>query len=206
MEKFLKYEFVRCLPIVLCFLVAEINCSAVHLSSRVYNLCGQHNGRRIYLESGRTGLITARNVELHPLLVKFLWLFITCKPDLINGLQIIQSHIRFDGIDAKPVSVEKDVAQQECKIEFVACPSCVINWKILDTNFSSANCVINPRDDRIELTEPPYALDVSGKSICSGGINGESRTRDLMIRFIFSRNYDFAFDMEIEIKRENNLL
>lgn len=104
------------------------------------------------------------------------------------------------------MSVEKDVAQQECKIEFVACPSCVINWKILDTNFSSANCVINPRDDRIELTEPPYALDVSGKSICSGGINGESRTRDLMIRFIFSRNYDFAFDMEIEIKRENNLL
>lgn len=46
-------------------------------------------------------------------------------------------------------------------------------------------------------------MDVSGKSLCSGYINGETRTRDLMIRFIFSRNYDFAFDMEIEIKREN---
>lgn len=75
--------------VVICFwvLFSEISCAAVHntLESsppyhQVYSLCGQHNERRIYLESGRTALISARDVQLlpptpppphHPLVLKF---------------------------------------------------------------------------------------------------------------------------------------
>lgn len=41
---------------------------------QIYDLCGQqYNGRRIYLEFGKSGLITARNVQLLPVPVIPVW-------------------------------------------------------------------------------------------------------------------------------------
>lgn len=76
MDEFWKGAIVvRLVPTVLflCVLVANVTpriVSAVEPAvPRVFDLCGQHNGRRIYLESGRSGVITAKNVQILPLLV-----------------------------------------------------------------------------------------------------------------------------------------
>lgn len=78
MEKFCKgTSAVQWVVVILCLFISElVVCSRLPTTSneavvpQIYELCGQHyNGRRIYLEAGRSGLITASNVQLLPLMV-----------------------------------------------------------------------------------------------------------------------------------------
>lgn len=68
-----RATLIQCgVAIVLCLAVTDIQCiRSVQIRDNVvpqiYDLCGQHyNGRRIYLDSGRSGIITAKNVQILP--------------------------------------------------------------------------------------------------------------------------------------------
>lgn len=84
----------------------------------------------------------------------------------------------------------------------MACSTCVIKWSITESNFtkSESGCPTDGNSDYIELTEPPYGAGVSGTRICSANAHGKSQTRDVLLRFVFTRKYEFAFNMVIEIK------
>lgn len=87
---------------------------------------------------------------------------------------------------------------RECRVELVACPSCVIEWELVKSNFSHPVC----GPDYIELSEPSYGPEVSASRICSTGASGKSHTRNVLMRFAFSQDFEHAFDMLIEIKRK----
>lgn len=73
MDKLYKRAFaIRAVLVILWLIVTEVSCRAGSVgepTARVFDLCGLHNGRRIYLEYGRSGLITAKDVHIPSLLV-----------------------------------------------------------------------------------------------------------------------------------------
>lgn len=120
---------------------------------------------------------------------------------LVNSsFDYTQSHVQSGRIQEEQLVVKKDATPQECRVELVACPSCVIDWRLIKSNFSKNNEECGP--DYIEFTEPPYGSEVSGNRVCSAEASGKSLTRDVLMRFVFSSDYEHAFDMLIEIKSE----
>lgn len=101
-----------------------------------------------------------------------------------------------DNVIGEAGGVLKEWPPNECSIELVACPNCVIEWKVLNSRITlpEDGCV-----DYIELNEPPHG---PGTRICTQKAFGKSETRNVLIRFVFSRNYDFAFEMQIDVERK----
>ena len=133
------------------------------------------------MEAGRSAIVTAKNVQLLPLLL---------------------------GTPRDPVAISKDsvAVPQECRFEFVACPSCVIEWTVIRSNFSSpGGCAQDLKADFVEITEPPYQ-DLSQRRACSTYETGKSKTRGVLIRFVFSNEYSFAFDLLINVTSKERAL
>lgn len=81
----------------------------------------------------------------------------------------------------------------------VACPSCVIRFSVVQSKLSNhTQC----DTDYIELTEQPYNSRIPAFRICNQESAEQSQTRNVLIRFVFTRDYELAFDLKIEAKSE----
>ncbi|KAI4502147.1 hypothetical protein M0802_002829 [Mischocyttarus mexicanus] len=161
--------------IVLC-------CFAVIYGNVVRNedICGTHNGRRLYLELGEKGILYAKNVS-----------FIKNSPR--------QQSSRIYATNS---------SHDQCSLELVTCPSCVIivTFKNLALSHHCGDGGVmmdNPcRCDYVWISEPPYE-DVSGTPYCGlySPIVYRSSTRTLSITLLYSQSHKHAFTLEYTAER-----
>lgn len=170
------------------------------------DICGQHNGRRLYLELGDQGIVYAKNVS-----------FIKNLPR--------QNH------DDRQVYVTNS-SHDQCSLELVTCPSCAITVtfkslslphscgdvgmmmdspcrSLLSSVFTSHLLLIliflyqinfyfiNNRCDYVWISEPPYE-DVSGAPYCGlySPIVYKTSTRTISITLLYSQSHRHAFTIE----------
>ncbi|RZF41963.1 hypothetical protein LSTR_LSTR012340 [Laodelphax striatellus] len=152
------------------------------------DICGVHNGRRLYLDQGDRGILTAKNVTTTP-----------------HRSQHSQSH-------------------EQCSVEIVTCPSCVISVRFRQLSLAAAGCGggvggDSPcRCDYVWLSEPPYD-DVSGTPFCGTFPPSSqppatlqqtavyrSRTRTLVFTLLFSHSHRHAFTLEYSAERNRQQL
>ncbi|EFN68737.1 Cubilin [Camponotus floridanus] len=147
------------------------------------DICGSHNGRRLYLELGEKGILYAKNISFIRNLPRQL------VPHLYSSTINNSSH-------------------HQCSLELVTCPSCVIvvTFKniALSHHCGDGGIVMdNPcRCDYVWLSEPPYE-DVSGSPFCGSytPITYRSSTRTLSINLFYSQSHKHAFTIEYTAER-----
>ncbi|XP_036138888.1 uncharacterized protein LOC105831571 [Monomorium pharaonis] len=145
------------------------------------DICGSHNGRRLYLELGEKGILYAKNVTF-----------------VRNLLRQSVSHL-YDTINS---------SHYQCNLELVTCPSCVIiiTFKniALPYHCGDGGVVMDSpcRCDYVWLSEPPYE-QVSGSPFCGlyAPITYRSSTRTLSITLLYSQSYKHAFTIEYTAER-----
>lgn len=146
------------------------------------DICGPHNGRRLYLELGEKGILYAKNVTFVRNLPRQLM------PRLYSTT-INSSH-------------------HQCSLELVTCPSCVIvvTFKniALPRHCGDGGVVMDSpcRCDYVWLSEPPYE-EVSGSPFCGlyAPITYRSSTRTLSIILLYSQSHKHAFTIEYTAER-----
>nr|XP_012225023.1 PREDICTED: uncharacterized protein LOC105673750 isoform X1 [Linepithema humile] len=144
------------------------------------DICGPHNGRRLYLELGERGILYAKNVT-----------FDRDSPR--------QSHL---------YATNSNSSHHQCSLELVTCPSCmiVVTFKniALSHHCGDGGVVMDSpcRCDYVWLSEPPYE-DVSGSPFCGSyaPITYKSSTRTLSINLFYSQSHKYAFTIEYTAER-----
>ncbi|XP_043463794.1 serine-rich adhesin for platelets isoform X2 [Leptopilina heterotoma] len=144
------------------------------------DICGIQNGRRLYLELGEQGVLFAKNVS-----------FIKNSPRLQDS-RIYTTNSSHD----------------QCSLELVTCPSCVINLTFksigLSQNCGDGSFMLDSscRCDYVWISEPPYE-DVSGTPFCGfySPISYRSNTRTLSITLLYSQSHNHAFTLEYTSER-----
>lgn len=89
----------------------------------------------------------------------------------------------------------------QCTIEFVTCPSCIIRLEFEENNFLS-NCK-DPKSgacrcDHLILSEPPYNEENDFQYNCGSISPHQTRTRSLLVQFLFWNNYTNAFRLRYQ--------
>uniref|UniRef100_A0A0C9RJQ6 NETO1_1 protein n=1 Tax=Fopius arisanus TaxID=64838 RepID=A0A0C9RJQ6_9HYME len=170
-------EFVRQSVIVTCWILIVVNCDVV----RNEDICGHHNGRRLYLELGEQGLLYAKNT----------------------------SYVRNSGkLQGEMRQYMANNSHEQCSLELVTCPSCaiVVTFKSLNLPNSCNDMGVvmdSPcRCDYVWISEPPYD-DISGTSFCGlyTPIVYRSSTRTVSITFLHSQSHKNAFVLEYVAER-----
>ncbi|XP_058789509.1 uncharacterized protein LOC131663241 isoform X2 [Phymastichus coffea] len=150
------------------------------------DICGPHNGRRLYLELGEQGVLSADNVT-----------FVKNSPQQ----------------DASRPYATSNSSHDQCSLELVTCPSCVItvtfkSISLLHHCGDGGMTVDSPcRCDYVWISEPPYE-DVSGTPFCGhyAPITYRSNTRTLSIVLLYSQSHEHAFSLEYTAERNRLLL
>ncbi|KAK0174857.1 hypothetical protein PV327_010578 [Microctonus hyperodae] len=166
----------KILLIIICELLV-VECNVI---IRDEDICGIHNGRRLYLELGEKGVLYAKNVS-----------FIKNLPR--------QQNSRFYMTNS---------SHHQCSLELVTCPSCAIKltFKNLALPYSCGDSGImmdSPcRCDYVWISEPPYE-DVSGAPYCGlfAPITYRSSTRTVSINLLYSQSHQHAFTLEYTAER-----
>ncbi|CRL03322.1 CLUMA_CG016193, isoform A [Clunio marinus] len=149
-------------------------------SFRQSEICGYHNGHRKYLELGDNGEMFASNITI-PQNVK----------DITKGFN--QS------------------LTLQCSLELVTCPSCIIKIKFTYANLLS-NCEHAKDDssvcrcDHITFNEPPYNNKQNTVYNCGSATTYRSKTRSVLIKFIYWNNYADAFHFEYVAERNREII
>ncbi|XP_072745453.1 uncharacterized protein Culd isoform X2 [Anoplolepis gracilipes] len=147
------------------------------------DICGSHNGRRIYLELGEKGILFAKNVSF-----------------IRNSSQQLTPRVYS--------TTTTNGSHHQCSLELVTCPSCVIvvTFKsiALSHHCGDGGIVMDSpcRCDYVWLSEPPYE-DVSGSPFCGSytPITYRSSTRTLSINLFYSQSHKHAFTIEYTAER-----
>ncbi|XP_024945613.1 uncharacterized protein LOC107272410 isoform X4 [Cephus cinctus] len=144
------------------------------------DICGPHNGRRLYLELGEQGVLYAKNIS-----------FVKNAPrQQVSRVYVTNS------------------SHDQCSLELVTCPSCVITVTFKNLALSH-HCgdggvmMDSPcRCDYVWISEPPYE-DVSGTPFCGlyAPITYRSNTRTLSIALLYSQSHSHAFTLEYTAER-----
>ncbi|XP_012282727.1 uncharacterized protein LOC105700960 isoform X2 [Orussus abietinus] len=147
------------------------------------DICGPHNGRRLYLELGEQGLLYGRNIS-------------SPRPPQDPTSR------------PQDEAIVTNSSHEQCSLELVTCPSCIIV-----VTFKSLNLAHHCRDgsvtvdspcrcDYVWLSEPPYE-DVSGTPFCGlfSPITHRSSTRTLSIALLYSQAHVDAFTIEYTSER-----
>ncbi|XP_044001976.1 uncharacterized protein LOC122848162 isoform X2 [Aphidius gifuensis] len=166
---------VNYLVIIAIYGLIIVNCDLI----RNEDICGQHNGRRLYLEFGDKGILYARNIT-----------FIKNIKD--NGKKIYVSNSSHD----------------KCSLEIVTCPSCaiVVTFKSLSLPHSCDDVGMmmdSPcRCDYVWISEPPYE-DLSGAPYCGlySPVIYKTSTRTVSITLLYSKSHSHAFTIEYTSER-----
>lgn len=153
------------------------------------DICDNYNGRRLYLDVGEHGILTAQNIT-------------SALNNKIGGT---------GSIPASAPGYSNTSSHEQCRLELITCPSCVISITFqyigLPHSCGGANLVIDSpcRCDYIWISEPPYD-DVSGTPICgvytslpSGGpdsVTYKSHTRTVTLVLLYSESHSNAFTLE----------
>ncbi|KAL0131148.1 hypothetical protein PUN28_002605 [Cardiocondyla obscurior] len=146
------------------------------------DICGPHNGRRLYLELGEKGILYAKNVTF-------------------SGNSPRQLMPRLYAITVNS-------SHHQCSLELVTCPSCVIiatfkNIALLHHCDDGGVVMDSPcRCDYVWISEPPYE-EVSGSPFCGlySPITYRSSTRTLSITLLYSQSHKHAFTIEYTAER-----
>ncbi|XP_031783637.1 uncharacterized protein LOC100679837 isoform X2 [Nasonia vitripennis] len=149
------------------------------------DICGPHNGRRLYVELGEQGILYAANVSL------------------------VKNSPRQDTSRAYTANSSHD----QCSLELVTCPSCVITLTFKSINLlhhcgDGSMTIDSPcRCDYVWISEPPYE-DVSGTPFCGhyAPISYRSNTRTLSIALLYSQSHKHAFALEYTAERNRLIL
>ncbi|XP_014238252.1 uncharacterized protein LOC106659961 isoform X2 [Trichogramma pretiosum] len=187
---FLYYALLLLLPIVL---------SSGQQLVRNEDICGPHNGRRLYVELGERGVLRADNVSL----VK-------------NSPQLQQDSGGASGNNnngGRPLYATTNSSHDQCSLELVTCPSCVISVVFRSINLQhhcgdGGATVDSPcRCDYVWISEPPYE-DVSGTPFCGhyAPMAHRSNTRTLSIALLYSQSHSHAFSLEYTAERNRLIL
>ncbi|XP_068082158.1 uncharacterized protein Culd [Anabrus simplex] len=188
----IKHAKLTC-TLLAVFLLTAV-CDHTEANVRHDDICGNYNGRRLYLELGGRGIITAQNVTsvLH---------------------------------DKQPSSLTSHyfnvTSHEQCSVELVTCPGCIIAINFLHINLShhcsGANVVMDSpcRCDYVWLSEPPYE-DVSGTPFCglhiapqgdgTSSLTYRSQTRSLSLVLLYSESHANAFTLEYSAERNRQFL
>ncbi|XP_069689254.1 uncharacterized protein Culd isoform X2 [Periplaneta americana] len=160
-------------------------CSGLHQD----NICGNSNGRRLYLELGERGALTAINVTS------------TFAPHLqqTNSGGNMSSH-------------------EQCGLELVTCPACIVSVTFhhldLPHHCGGGNMLMDSpcRCDYVWLSEPPYE-DQSGVPFCgllasigNSPLKYRSQTRSLAISLLYSETHKHAFTLEYTAERNRHYI
>ncbi|XP_032688264.1 uncharacterized protein LOC116852233 isoform X2 [Odontomachus brunneus] len=146
------------------------------------DICGPHNGRRLYLELGEKGVLFAKNVT-----------FVRNMPARLPASRLYAT---------------TNSSHHQCSLELVTCPSCVIVVTFrniaLSHHCGDGGVVMDSpcRCDYVWLSEPPYE-DVSGTPFCGSyaPIIYRSSTRTLSINLLYSQSHKHAFTIEYTAER-----
>ncbi|XP_043270085.1 uncharacterized protein Culd isoform X2 [Venturia canescens] len=169
---------VQCVILItFCCCYYRVNCDVV----RNEDICGPHNGRRLYLELGEKGILFAKNVSL-----------VKSSPRQHQATRIYVTNSSHD----------------QCSLELVTCPSCVITLTFkslaLSHHCSDGGIMMDSpcRCDYVWISEPPYE-DVSGTPYCGlySPITYRSSTRTLSIALLYSQTHRHAFTLEYTAER-----
>lgn len=179
-----------CVSAVLILLLASCRST-----NGTQDICGGYNGRRLYLELGSRGFITAQNVSLPHR-----------KAVLSNPAQ--QPY--YNG-----------TSHEQCTLELVTCPGCIVTVVFHHLNLSHQCSGVNRvmdspcHCDYVWMSEPPYE-DVSGVPFCGihnslptdgpGVLTYKSSTRTLSIVFLYSEMHANAFTFEYTTERNRQFL
>ncbi|XP_034949761.1 uncharacterized protein Culd isoform X2 [Chelonus insularis] len=155
---------------------------SVHCNIIIRNedICGVHNGRRLYLELGEKGTLYAKNVS-----------FIKNSPRQQNSRLYMTNS-----------------SHDQCSLELVTCPSCAItvtfkNLALPHSCGDSGMMMDSPcRCDYVWISEPPYE-DISGTPYCGlySPITYRSSTRTVSITLFYSKSHKHAFTLEYTSER-----
>ncbi|XP_029171750.1 uncharacterized protein LOC114941072 isoform X2 [Nylanderia fulva] len=146
------------------------------------DICGSHNGRRLYLELSEKGILYAKNVTF------------------VRNSRQLTSRLYSTTIT--------NSSHHQCSLELVTCPSCVIvvTFKniALSHHCGDGGIVMDSlcRCDYVWLSEPPYE-DVSGSPFCGSNtpVTYRSSTRTLSINLFYSQFHKHAFTIEYTAER-----
>ncbi|XP_020299717.1 uncharacterized protein LOC109863691 isoform X2 [Pseudomyrmex gracilis] len=151
------------------------------------DICGPHNGRRLYLELGERGILYAKNVTF------------------------VRSWTE-QQLPPRPyttsITSTTNSSHYQCSLELVTCPSCVVVVVFkniaLSHHCGDGGVVMDSpcRCDYVWLSEPPYE-DVSGSPFCGtyAPITYRSSTRTLSINLFYSQFHKHAFTIEYTAER-----
>ncbi|XP_011874047.1 PREDICTED: uncharacterized protein LOC105565445 isoform X2 [Vollenhovia emeryi] len=146
------------------------------------DICGPHNGRRLYVELGEKGILYAKNVTF-----------------VRNSPRQLMPRLYATTVNS---------SHHQCSLELVTCPSCVIvvTFKniALSHHCGDGGVVMDSpcRCDYVWLSEPPYE-EVSGSPFCGlyAPITYRSSTRTLSITLLYSQSHKHAFTIEYTAER-----
>ncbi|XP_063975201.1 uncharacterized protein LOC135161499 isoform X2 [Diachasmimorpha longicaudata] len=169
----------QALIVVYCT-ITIIRCDII----RNEDICGHHNGRRLYLELGEQGVLYAKNMSF------------------------IRSSVKLQASTSQLRQYMANNSHDQCSLELVTCPSCaiVVTFKNIDLPNSCSDIGIvldSPcRCDYVWISEPPYD-DISGTSFCGiyTPIVYRSNTRTVSITFLYSQSHKNAFMLEYIAER-----
>ncbi|KAJ9595457.1 hypothetical protein L9F63_013368, partial [Diploptera punctata] len=162
-------------------------CMATHRD----DICGISNGRRLYLELGEHGILTATNV---------------------NSIHSPRSQQIFSSGNLS--------SHEQCSLELVTCPACIVTITFhhldLPHHCGGGNMLMDTacRCDYIWLSEPPLE-DVSGAPFCgllstssaaSSPLKYRSQTRSLAINLLYSEPHKHAFTLEYTAERNRHVI
>ncbi|XP_015124274.1 uncharacterized protein LOC107046224 isoform X2 [Diachasma alloeum] len=173
-------EFIKQSLIVVYCSIIVVHCDII----RNEDICGHHNGRRLYLELGEQGLLYAKNMSF------------------------IRSSLKQQTTTAELRQYMTNNSHDQCSLELVTCPSCaiVLTFKSMNLPHSCSDIGIamdSPcRCDYVWISEPPYD-DISGTSFCGlyTPIVYRSSTRTVSITFLYSQSHKNAFILEYLAER-----
>ncbi|PSN51877.1 hypothetical protein C0J52_11582, partial [Blattella germanica] len=164
------------------------SCNATHQD----DICGTSNGRRLYLELGERGVLTAINITLSH----------GNRPQQTTSTGNLSSH-------------------EQCSLELVTCPACIISITFhhlaLPHHCGGGNMLMDSpcRCDYVWLAEPPFE-DESGVPFCgllaptsSAGslpLRYRSQTRSLAITLLYSESHKHAFSLEYTAERNRQII
>ncbi|XP_046403338.1 uncharacterized protein LOC124168961 [Ischnura elegans] len=170
-------------------------------ATRHDDICGDYNGRKLYLELGHRGFLSAKDVSL-------------------------DMSFRGGG-GGSPSASNLTSTHRQCAMEIVTCPSCVITIVFHALNLTTCSQDGSCRCDYMWITEPPY--EASGAPFCgvvnsppsasgdigqaewfgafprgyrdNSAVGYRSRTRTVSLSLLFASHHQHAFTLEYSSER-----
>ncbi|XP_063931591.1 uncharacterized protein LOC135143609 isoform X3 [Zophobas morio] len=139
----------------------------------------------------------------------------------INGQRIYLDHGEAGTLEAKFHSniidrfVKSKLSQKRCTVEFISCPSCIVNIKFRFLNLSR-NCDRSTVFDAcgcdyVWIYEPTF--EQSSEQFCGRFVSSnvsvleyKSQTRKAVVEFLYNRDYQHAFTLDYFSERNKILL